>query len=1305
MKSRKNILIYLGIFAILFLLGFVLAKPQFDTGSRGPYFLVEDTDYQHNFTANLSTSEPPHLFTVLSINWSEDDTYTASDIYWINLTDDVLGLMNFTSSKDNETGRFNITMSVQNDTGSGDIETFFFEVNATNDAPEFVNMSSVFNLTQNQSFYDYLNATDQESHLNLTFNISFFIDNCSHASWSQRNDGENCSLFVLGMTLTDLTNDSAAMNFTPTKDDVGTYWANISVMDFGENYSCPHNYCDAAAYEQNQTTIYSVAVRFNVFASLDANITDCENKVFTENVADFCYINLTTQGEEDALNISSIALLRNYGGGVLNRSWFLVNSTTTSDNFTKEILINVTPQKTEIGNWTINFTVFDDTYGQNITVQIPVYVERNSSLNDAPEITDVANVQTSMDLERTISLSVYDNDLLIPDKNDVSGGYNETITFNATLFNQSDLSQALTIDNFTVTILSMPVLNVTVPTNQTTAEIRFTPNETQVGDYTVNLSVNDSENAFYSIIFNLTISSNTFPTWNQTNYSFDLTVNSTLATTDQFGPINLTGDLYVTDIGDVLTFTSSTAFPGFNLSSGGMVDFTPWKLDIGYWEFSVTANDSLGLENTTLFIFNVSNINTEPMMETPLSVNVNATVESNSNITTAEDNYTIITLWVQDEDLKVNASQKSYYNETLTVNLTIEGPNSSLFSFTKDGNFPTPGANRTRYTASFTPGKSDIGGYNVSINVTDISNASVFLSFNLTIIEISHNPVLMNLTNQSSGVNRTLYYNINASDTEDGDDSSGNLTYDYAFLSGTDFIGNNESIFNTTSGELDITFNDTQAGKYNINITVNDTDGSIDSQDFWVLVYGTPNITFPLPTYNFSLQENVTSSLIFRANHSVNDNLTYAFYLNEIYKYNASSYGNNTNLTWAFTPNFTDETYGLFENLSLLIYPATSDLANATDFNYTINWNSNITHNNSPVAFRGYIGYKQATYNSDIEIDLTQYFSDIDYTDAKYNQTVNFTISSNSSPTDITSSVSSDWLLTLSAIIAVTEMLNITASDINSSDNSILTSVTSNDFLVKFTEPETVTVTPSGGGGTTLQPVSLKIIMPDPVSAFKKDQIVLPITLQNDGKISLFGINLSGSVAKDGELRNDIILSFDKTYFSSLGVGNSEAVTLTADIDTDDLGTFEITINASVTSPKYHDWGKIYLTIQEGDKIQEKLLFIEEFIVENPECLELKELIEEAKQYAREGNTEMANQKAEEAINACREAIEQPTRGLTREVVENKLYRYLAIATVFAFFTGISYYSYRRIKLKRSALKSRMIVDKKEKIIKIKESI
>jgi hypothetical protein len=1290
-KNIKLILVIAFLLSMFFLVSFVLANAPAWQGTSVNYSVLEDTPYYHNLRNNISGYGGSGVTFVINTLQTNITWTNASGVYnvtkesvsgWISITNSTLGNLSINAVYDNQTGFFTIPIEAKNITDdAATTEVLEFMINATNDAPQFLNINATYNMSALSPLFAYLNANDEESQYPITFNLSI-VNNCTLASWSTRGAG-NCSIF----SLTNQQNTSALMNFTPTNNDAGIYWANVTIMDAGQNYPCPHSYCVNANYQQNKTTSYAFVV-FNVFSALSVDTSNCANKIFQENQNDWCIINITTKGAADTLNISSYSLLRNYGSGqanVFNTSWFYPTTQVNSSGFTKTVNVSVRPQKTEDGNWTINFTVSDLTH--NESSYTPIYIYVNRTVNHVPFLANLNNLITSINLETLINLTAYDNDTLIPDKNATAGGFNESITFNTVILNRSNLNQQLSLSNFSVRVLNMPV----VGTNITTAEIRFTLNSNNdAGNYTINLTATDHDGAMDFKTFNLTVINDTAPSWT-----------SPLNTTFLIWEGNNTSTDFsrnVTDInGDTLTFSYSndTLFPSFNLNSvTGVLNFVAVDEDVGQHIVNITVSDGY-LTSTTSFNFTIYNIEDFPIIKPLQATNITPSSITNGSWANAtEDNYTTILLWIDDDDIKIPSGQKSFYNESFGVNLTIQGINSSLFNFVKTSSFPTPGtyANRTEYQAVFTPRKADIGNYSITLNVTDASNYSTYIIFNLSIAPIDHNPVLSNLSNKTSAVNRNLVYNINVTDIEDGTDTgpvNSNFTFSYNFLSGTDFINNNHSIFNITTGILNITFNSSQSGTYRLNISVNDSSGRTDLKDFWIFVYSTPTINFPSAGAIFNLTENSTYLLNFSANHSVGDNLTFDFYLDSIsydgsnfnygnstLNYSISYYGNNTNLSWLFSPNLIDEGYGKFRNLTLVVYPSASDLANNADVNTTANFKLNISHLNSPVIFSGHIADMGPTaYTDQITVDLTPYFSDLDHSDSYYNQTVNLVLNTNDS--SITSSISSAWLLTVASSKALTALVSVTGDDGSSN-------ATSNYFLVQFVEPTTVSVVTSGGGSSTREvPVSLKIIMPDPVSAYQKDRIVLPLTLYNDGKVNLNGITLNATVAKNGSIIKDINISFSQNYFSSLASGQKQNLTMVADVNTDEEGTYEITVNAQVKDPAYFDWGKMFLTIKKGESVREKLVFTEEFIVSNPECLELMETINEAKSYLAQGNDQMALEKADEALSACRDAVAQPGKSKIQQVVENKLYRYLIISTLIVFFVGISFYSYKRMKLRR----------------------
>ncbi len=1250
-EIKKILIIGFLIFGFL-AIALVFAYPILDSGIARSSQEDQLPAYTYNFTQNVTGSITGSLvFSIEAINSSLHNFTNVADYYWISINSST-GIMTLNSTRNNETGIFNISIHVIDSSTQGTTVAASFNVSSVNDAPAFANLENkTFNMSE---LFTYLvNVTDEENSVPFVLNITF--TNCSVAQWSTRNCSNSSGRELFNSSYYNFNSTSGVLNisFTPQKNDVGSYTINFSVMD---NSSLG-----------NKTT--SQIVNFTVLNMNSAPYFRyvCDNeRNATENSKFTCWINVSDTDEAYNVTFSS-----NYSWFTFYNNSALVTSLTvgcnSSTNYNASAMVNFTPTDIHVGNWSINISVTDVGSGFNAPkINSSVFWFFINNTEDSVSLNSISNLTIYQNT--TIYVNATDNDLLVTQKNIK----NEILTFksNTSWVNISTYSAPSGV-------------------NYTTARIIIDYNTALsigAGNYTVNVNVTDTGGNFADRNFTIQILGDNPVTWNATMS------NTFVIYENNLSYWNFTQNVTDAD-GDSINFsyTNDSAFPSFAINlTTGIINFTPADGDVGYHNITINASDGK-LNSLKSFNFTIYNVNDNLSIETPLTA-INASVDVNSNINCTEDNATTITLWIQDDDFKIPSNQKSFYNESLNVSVNITGVNSSLFSFSKTSSFPTANfPNRTEYVAIFTPRKTDLGSYNITINITDASNFSVSLSFNLTISSINHAPVLMNLTNHTSAINRSFYYRINATDIENGNSNvSGgntNFTFRYNFTSGSSFL--NTTTFNSTTGEVNITFNSTHGGKYHLNITVNDSLGAEDSGDFWIYVYDMPNVSLPASNYAFNLAENNLSNLTFRTNHSVGDNLTYEFYImnssgSNILKYNISYYGNATNLTWQFTPNLTDETYNLTRNLTLIVYPSTSELTNRININTSYSWNITINHTNAPVVFSGHIGDSQADYNNVITINLSNYFSDIDYSDNYYNQTINFSASSNSTPSYITKSFS-NWTLTLSSLIAVTELLNITAMDLNGT-NSSLTNATSNNIEIKFTTPTTTaTPTPSSGGGDSPIPVAFKIISPRDISAYAYQKITIPLTLENKGNKKFEKINITIIAFKDGNIENKVITSLDKNYVESLEKGETENLILTVFFNTNKTGDYEILINATSKNPKYTDWTKIYINLQKinESEIRELLIFTEEFIVKNPECIEITEIVNEARDYFEKRDFVNAKEKAEQAISKCKESISQPGLASLKLKSPLTINQYLIITTLSSMIIGISYYFIKRRKFKR----------------------
>jgi hypothetical protein len=939
-------------------------------------------------------------------------------------------------------------------------------------------------------------------------------------------------------------------------------------------------------------------------------------------------------------------------------------------NFSTLVRINATD--IAVGNWSVRITANDtgSPTGEDFEI-LNLYI---ANKNDSVSIQDITNKEYFISNDNTtIYANATDFDLLIPTSSDPSV-YDEEINF--------------TSNNTNVTIVGV----TEIPgTNIAQAEIYINFTGLGVGDHAVNISVTDS-NGFStdSDVFTISILDNDAPYWNSTtpqNHSLTEDIEFTL---------NLSEYAHDPDGSDDLNFTyvNYTQFDNFDLDGDtGIINFTPRDIDVGFHEIDFTVKDGKS-DATLLFNFTVANVHDNVTITqvqligaTPTSVN-----EGESK-TIYEDNETKLILLVKDDDFNITNSQISFYDELVTINANITGPNSSLFSFdgiTKDTSSQPDGVTAFFETYDFYPGKNDVGDYNITINVTDAYGNSDTISFNLTISEIEHDPEFLNIENQILSIeNETLYYDINATDLEDGDDSQGNLTFTLgALTTGGQFLTINE-----TTGVINFTTNNSLAGLWEYQVNVSDKSFRNATAYFNLTIYDYPQFILPAPSTVFNMTENVTYQMNFTINHTVQDQLNYTLIINGETRNSTTGNGNATTFFWDFTPGFLDETT-CSGPINLTLNVSNSKLSNATS------WSLNINHTNYPLTFNTTIPDPPEA-GSPISLTLSEYFIDYDASDSCVNQSVTFayTLVPNSTSGASISVSFTNWINT------TTPEVDFAASDTASANYSItafeypgqntsetpLLNTTSNNFTVSLTPssddnpvptPQPTSSSGGGSGGSGNQIIALKIIVPEPVTAKQKDKLIIPLRLVNEGDVDLEGITLTSIIAKDGLLRTDLVSSFDVSYFDELEVDESRNVTMIVDIDTADTGLFEITINGTVEDPEYMDWAKMYIEIEEEFDILERIIFTEEFVIGNPACAEFKDLINEAKQLYDQGLYDEALVKSEGALDACRQAITQPPLSRVYERIGDRFFTYAAIASLGAFGAGFVYYYYRRVRLK-----------------------
>jgi hypothetical protein len=525
------------------------------------------------------------------------------------------------------------------------------------------------------------------------------------------------------------------------------------------------------------------------------------------------------------------------------------------------------------------------------------------------------------------------------------------------------------------------------------------------------------------------------------------------------------------------------------------------------------------------------------------------------------------------------------------------------------------------------------------INVTDNSGLINSTSFNLNITDINNAPTFAeNITTQSAGVDILFLMNITAED-KDGDNIS--------FYSNTNWFMFNNSEINVTiatqnnsaTALINTTPSNSEAGTHSINMTIGDGISNT-STVFDVKVYDQPTVT--ITGYN-NLSENETFYFSSISEQTIDENL------NCILTLQNSSLGNKINSTTCIGVNtiyletdFTFEgTYTAIINVSNPFYSITSNKSIV------------INHSNAPITFLTNISNIEISGIS-TSINLSEHFYDVDNVDSKYNQSINFSSiqyenttyceseGENVSTLDIsiTRNINS-YSATFSTSQTASSVVKITAIDSENEDYN----VSSNCFSVNMTVVTIVTEVPtpsSGGGGGAKKPLSIKIIVPEPFSMDAIGTITVPIELENVGVATLNGITISVSTE-----RKNIVLKLSKTSISSLIPNEKKKIDLTIKANAPDVIDIEpvgITVVAEVTSPDIDDSAVILFNLIEHDrekrlKAEEKQKMLMEYIISNPECLELEEVLKEAAGFFNERDYDKSIGISENGIQACKSFI------------------------------------------------------------------
>ena len=212
-------------------------------------------------------------------------------------------------------------------------------------------------------------------------------------------------------------------------------------------------------------------------------------------------------------------------------------------------------------------------------------------------------------------------------------------------------------------------------------------------------------------------------------------------------------------------------------------------------------------------------------------------------------------------------------------------------------------------------------------------------------------------------------------------------------------------------------------------------------------------------------------------------------------------------------------------------------------------------------------------------------------------------------------------------------------------DNNTATGIASNMSIFALAESVATTTTSTtvagggGGGATTVNKFyDLNVISPLPVNIGLNDKVIVPVKIKNNGEVALNDIRISvlsnsSEIKAYSDLERIPYLDINREVNANVAVetGNNS-------------GSFSIMLKAESSVPATTDIAFIYINSGIGGDanktiIVERIKFVKDLFKENPECLELNEIIAQAEETLKEGRVEKAIALTETAINACRDLV------------------------------------------------------------------
>lgn len=572
---------------------------------------------------------------------------------------------------------------------------------------------------------------DKNLSANVEFSLYIIANDVDVPFGDSLSMGANISLF----NVSKVNATQFLVSFTPSIAQIGYYNINFSVND---SYNLSNSTTSLFYIKENAAPFFvqaltNVSHLLNQSSVIKVNGSDPDGDNITYNASYTGTItNFRINNETGLINVSSF-VKADVGNHSINVTLKDILGAKNNSIFNFEIRnIWETPVLSPIGNkqtrvnkafsWIINATD-NDMPAPGDTLTFSINDTTHFGLSNPTNTTATINTSSS-------SSTVYALKITVNDSQGLTASEDIFFTFTANnapqitnpgrqnLTENTPYTLSLTVsdadsDDFNVTYknmsnTSMPSFNMSL-----SGIIYFTPVKADVGNHTLNFTASDGLNST-TIIVNFSVRG-------VNNRPVMKNISNLSATEAQ----NFYLRLNATDIeNDTLAFNYSfisSNLSSFSMDGNGTINFTPLSPDAGTYRINFSVHEVLNPSNedsklTNLTVVNVNNAPnitfTAPNQTMNLTENMtlvlNATAQD-FDIVCCSDN--IIVIWLLD-------------GTNLTSNITTNISGTSINS-------------SYAYTASFT----SAGQHNLSVNLTDSSNASAFYTWNITVINLNRNPI------------------------------------------------------------------------------------------------------------------------------------------------------------------------------------------------------------------------------------------------------------------------------------------------------------------------------------------------------------------------------------------------------------------------------------------------------------------------------------------------------------------------------------------------------------------------------------